>query len=73
MFEEWNDVDSDAKCQRVYELEVELKELKSNFATLDEQCYVAESARDAKEWELADLASKVPLLETTIDEKDKDL
>ncbi|KAI5661873.1 hypothetical protein M9H77_21196 [Catharanthus roseus] len=47
----------DTNRQRVYELE-ELKELKSNFVLLGKQCQLAESSRDVKEGELADIAGK---------------
>lgn len=59
----------DPNQQRVYELEAELKELKLNFASLGERCQLAESARDAKERELADVAGNVPSLEASVDEE----
>lgn len=63
----------DANHRYVYELETELKELKSNFASLGEQCQLAMSSCDARERELTDTASKVPSLEAAIDEKERDL
>ncbi|KAI5657140.1 hypothetical protein M9H77_25933 [Catharanthus roseus] len=63
----------DMNPQRVYELETELKELESNFASLGEWCQLAESFHDAKERELANIVSKVPLLEVAADEKERDL
>ncbi|KAI5664071.1 hypothetical protein M9H77_23394 [Catharanthus roseus] len=60
-------------CQRVYELEWELEELKSNFALLGNRCQLAKSFHDAKERELADIASKVPSLEKVEDDKERDL
>lgn len=50
----------DMNCQCVYELEAELKELKSNFASFSEWCQLPKSSRDAKEHELTDIVSKVP-------------
>lgn len=38
----------DANCKCVYELEAELKELKSNFASLGERCQLTESTRYAR-------------------------
>lgn len=63
----------DANQRRIYELEMEFKELKLNFASLGKQYQLAESDGDAKERELENIAGKVPSLEAVVDEKEKDL
>lgn len=57
----------------VHELEIELKKLESNFASLGQRCQLAESGRDTKERELENIAGKVPYLEAVVNEKDNDL
>lgn len=66
-------LERDGNHQCAYELEVELKELKSNFASLGERCQLVELSRDALEHKLANIAGKVPSLEATLDEKERDL
>lgn len=62
-----------ANRQRVYELESELKELKSKFASLGKQSQLAETPRDVKKHELATIARKVLSSKAAVDEKERDL
>lgn len=64
--------DCDAQRQWAYQLEFELTNLKSYFTALEKWCQVAESTREAKKWELGELASKIPSLEVALEENEKD-
>lgn len=63
--------DLNVQWQWAYELEAELKDLKSYFTALEERCQVAESSRTTKRHELSELMGKLSSVEVVLEEKER--